>query len=120
MSPLENCHPLASPGWTVFTPNFHFDLKLKIVCFATGETGLTCGVCNKTFITMELLQHHARVHQLEDLSNICKGRLPPAPQSSVLHSHWSRASECCYASVSYAIKNPTSGFLLAPLWFFMA
>ena len=31
--------------------------------------------------------------------------MSPSVYTSVLHSHWSRASECCYASVSYAIKK---------------
>ena len=40
-----------------------------------GEAGFTCGVCNKNFISVELLQHHSRVHQVEDLSSICRGQM---------------------------------------------
>ena len=51
-----------------------------------------------------------------------EGRLQPRPETRVLHSHWSRASECCLRQQSYAIKNQLGhpkppnkgGILLAP------
>ena len=50
-----------------------------------GEAGFTCGVCNKNFISVELLQHHSRVHQMEDLSSICRGRMNIIHKHIVLH-----------------------------------
>ena len=69
-SPVENCHPRL-PLYTNFTE------KIIIISTSGGESSLTCGVCNQSFLSLDLLQHHSKVHQLEDLSNICKGS-PPA------------------------------------------
>ena len=61
--------------------------KQKQIAIAGDNNGFTCGVCNKSFLSLELLQHHSRVHQVEDLSNICKGD----------RMLWRMCSVCCHS-----------------------
>ena len=65
-------HPRISPHSIKLSSLLPILYFLGETATSTAAPGFTCGVCNKTFLTMELLLHHSRVHQVEDLSSICK------------------------------------------------
>ena len=50
-------------------------LERRLTTVISGDAGFSCVMCDKTFVNMDLLQQHVRIHQMGTTAvKICKGK----------------------------------------------